>query len=161
MKTLALTIGALSLLAFAPPVRAQSTPAVIVSDCTTLSGLPTGPGQPLFEDTTGKLCGLGATGGTTTTKPAAAISTGYQQITSLSAAAGFTPPATTTFCLVIAEAQPLRFRSDGVAPTATVGAPMAVGQPFFFRMSIAGLTAIQFIQQASGGILNVSCFKDA
>ena len=160
-KLLALAFG-ISLLSLSPHVaRAQST-AIVVSSCTGIVMMPSTQ-QPLVEDTSGRLCGLPGTGsgGTQTTVPDSAISTGYQQLTSLVTATSFTPPATTTFCLVIAEAQALRFRADGVAPTATVGQPMAIGQPFIFRMSVANLSAIQFIGQSAGGIANVSCFKDS
>ena len=86
MKTLALAFGALSLLALAPNARAQSI-AVTVSDCSTLSGLPIGPGQPLFQDATGKLCGVGSTTTTRTIVPLdiATVTAGGTAVTALNA----------------------------------------------------------------------------
>lgn len=75
MKLFALAIGALSLLAVAPVARAQSTPAVVVSACSAISGLPTGPGSPLYIDQTGALCtAAGGSGETVTTSPKNALS---------------------------------------------------------------------------------------
>lgn len=161
LRALALILPLLSL-GIGTHARAQAV-AVIVSNCSVVSGMMPATEQPLYEDAKGRLCGLAGTGtgGSQTTTPDSAVSTGYQQLTSLSTATSFTPPALTTFCLVIAEAQALRFRADGVAPTATVGQTMAVGQPFIFRMPLASLSALQFIQQTAGGIANVSCFKDS
>ena len=88
-------------------------------------------------------------------------STGYQQLTSLASSTTFTPPALTTFCIITGEAAALRYRTDGTSPTSTVGVPLAIGQSVTFRMSIANLSAIKLIQQASGGIANVDCYKDA
>lgn len=158
--TLALVAASSALVLTAPHhARAQASVAAACS----AQSIPVGFGNayPTILQN-GDLCvGASTPSGTPTTiKPDSAISTGDQQVTSLSAAASFTPPALTTFCVLIPEAAALRFRADGTSPTASVGTPMAVGQPFTFRMSIANLTALKFIQQTSGGILNISCFKD-
>lgn len=92
--------------------------------------------------------------------PDFAISTGYVQLTSLASAVGFSVPANTTFCIVIPGVAPLNYRSDGVNPTASVGEPLAVGQAASFRMSAANLGALRFIQQSSGGVANIDCYKD-
>jgi hypothetical protein len=83
---------------------------------------------------------------------------GYVQITSLSTAVGLGPvPNDTIMVLIQAEAQGLRWRDDGVAPTASVGMILAAGQTF--QYTCPNLTLIQFIQQTSGAILNVSFYK--
>jgi hypothetical protein len=88
---------------------------------------------------------------------------GYQQITSLTAAAGLTVPTVTpeglngkpVFALVIAEGAAVRWRDDGVDPTATVGMPLAVGVPLQYD---GDLNKIRFIQQAATGIINISYY---
>ena len=80
---------------------------------------------------------------------------GYQQITSLSAATNLTVPSGATLAVIIPEAQNVRWRDDGTAPTSTVGMPVAVGVVLSYD---GDLKKIQFIQQASGGILNISYY---
>ena len=80
---------------------------------------------------------------------------GYQQITSLSAATNLTVPAGATLAVIIPEAQNVRWRDDGTAPTSTVGMPVAVGVVLSYD---GDLKKIQFIQQASGSILNISYY---
>jgi hypothetical protein len=88
---------------------------------------------------------------------------GYQQITSLSAAAGLTVPANDkagnkqqpTFALIIAEGKDVRWRDDGTAPTATVGMPLIVGVPLQYD---GDLTNIKFIETAASAKLNISYY---
>ena len=81
---------------------------------------------------------------------------GYEQITGLGSAKGLTVPTGATFCVVTCETEGIRWRDDGTPPTATVGMPLQNGA----SLSYSGdLTAIQFIQQAAGAILNVSYYK--
>lgn len=88
---------------------------------------------------------------------------GYQQITSLSAAAGLTIPQTTpdglackpTFALIVAETQGVRWRDDGTNPTASVGMPLAAGVPLQYD---GDLTKIKFIEQTASAKLNVSYY---
>lgn len=80
---------------------------------------------------------------------------GYQQITSLSASAALTVPAGATRAIITAEAQGVRWRDDGVAPTASVGMIL----PVLVTLSYDGdLNRIRFIQQAASAILNVSYY---
>ena len=85
---------------------------------------------------------------------------GYQQITDLDPAVGLTVPtknlsglaSTPSIALITPEAQAVRWRDDGVAPTATVGMPLAVGVTLQYD---GDLTQIQFFEQAGGAKLNI------
>lgn len=81
---------------------------------------------------------------------------GYQQITSLSAAAALTVPAGATTAVIVAEAQAVRYRDDGTDPSATVGMPVAVGVVLTYT---GPLTKIKFFEQTSGAKLNISYYK--
>lgn len=90
---------------------------------------------------------------------------GYQQITVLTASTGLTVPTvsnqtgiggTPSVALIIVEGQSVRWRDDGVAPTASVGMLLPVGTVFMYD---GDLTRIRFIQTAATAILNVSYYK--
>lgn len=85
---------------------------------------------------------------------------GYQQITSLSAAANLTIPTacaqSATLAVITAEAQAVRYRDDGTSPTASVGMPLAVGAALSYEGT---LSAIQFIEQTSSAKLNISYYR--
>jgi len=88
---------------------------------------------------------------------------GYQQITSLSAAAGLTVPVVDanglavkpTIAIITPEAAAVRWRDDGTDPTGTVGMPLASGVTLQYDGDI---TKIRFIQQAPGAIINISYY---
>lgn len=88
---------------------------------------------------------------------------GYQQITSLSSATNLTVPATDlnglnqrpTIALITCEGQAVRWRDDNVNPTASVGMPLAVGVTLQYD---GDLTIIKFIEQVSGGKINISYY---
>ena len=88
---------------------------------------------------------------------------GYQQITSLSSAANLTVPTQDkqgnlkqpTFALIVAETQGVRWRDDGVAPTASVGMLLAAGVPLQYD---GDLTNIKFIEQTASAKLNISYY---
>lgn len=82
--------------------------------------------------------------------------TGYQQITSLSAAASLTVPAGSRWALIIAETQAVRWRDDGTNPTASVGIPLATGTAFWYS---GALSSIKFIEQTASAKINVSYYK--
>ena len=65
---------------------------------------------------------------------------------------GVIPRGTETL-LLVPEAQAIRWRSDGTAPTAAVGYPLAVGAEL--RYTMAQFPALQVISQVAGAILNV------
>lgn len=91
------------------------------------------------------------------------VAIGYQQITSLSSAQGLTIPQTDktglyqrpTFALITAETQGVRWRDDGIAPTATVGMPLAAGVTLQYD---GDLNKIQFIEQTASAKLNISYY---
>jgi len=88
---------------------------------------------------------------------------GYQQVTGLSSAKGLTVPNMDvngfrigpTMVLITPEAQAIRWRDDGVAPTATIGMPLAAGVTLQYDGDIG---KIQFIEQTGGAIINVSFY---
>lgn len=88
---------------------------------------------------------------------------GYQQVTLLSGSTALTPPTTDAngslqkpvLAIIIAETQAVRWRDDGVAPTASVGMPLAAGVAFVYD---GDLTKIRFIEQVGGAKLNVSYY---
>ena len=80
-------------------------------------------------------------------------SLGYQQITNLSSAVGFTTvPSGTSYVVMTTEVAGIRWRDDGTAPTASVGMPVAAGASVSYTTSF---TKFQAIQQTSGAILDV------
>ena len=89
---------------------------------------------------------------------------GYQQITGLSAATKLTVPprdlsglaGTPRIAIITAEAQAVRWRDDGVAPTATVGMPLPAGVTLQYD---GDLSQIQFIEQTAGAIVNVTYYS--
>lgn len=81
---------------------------------------------------------------------------GYQQITSLSAATGFTIPAGTSYAVVQAESQPVRWRDDGTDPTATVGMRIPVGDALIYTAQT--MAKIKFIEETASAKLNVSYY---
>jgi hypothetical protein len=88
---------------------------------------------------------------------------GYQQITSLSASTALTVPTVDpnglnvkpTIAIIVSETAGVRWRDDGVAPTGTVGMPLAAGVTLQYD---GDLSRIRFIQQSAGAILNISYY---
>lgn len=88
---------------------------------------------------------------------------GYQQITSLSASTALTVPTVDvngnacrpTVAVIIPQTQAVRWRDDGVAPTASVGMPLAAGVTLQYD---GDLTQIRFIEQVAGAVLNVTYY---
>ena len=82
---------------------------------------------------------------------------GYQQ-TNVDAVTALTIPANTTpaFALITVEGQAVRWRDDGVNPTAAIGTPLAVGQTLKYDAN--SVTALRFISQVAGGIINVTYY---
>ena len=92
---------------------------------------------------------------------------GYQQITSLAASVGLTIPTTDgqgntckpNAVLLFPEAQNVRWRADGAAPTATVGMllPTTATQPFYYD---GDLNALRVIEATASAKLNVIYVED-
>ena len=80
---------------------------------------------------------------------------GHEQITSLSAAAALTVPAGAQVALITAQTQAVRFRDDGIAPTAAIGLPLAAGDTLTYE---GDLSAIQFIEQTASAALNIAYY---
>lgn len=82
---------------------------------------------------------------------------GFQQITTLSAAAALTIPAGTRKALIQAEGQAVRWRSDGTDPTAAVGMRIltTADRPAEITLEM-GLDAAKFIEETSGAKINVT-----
>jgi hypothetical protein len=78
---------------------------------------------------------------------------GYQQITATTTAFALSPPLGTVLILVQAEAQGLRWRDDGVSPTATVGYNIAVGGEL--RYDAGNMPALRLIASTAGAIANI------
>lgn len=83
---------------------------------------------------------------------------GFEQITSLSSSAALTVPSGATIAVVQAEGMDVRWRPDGAttAPTASVGMLLPAGAE---RVFDGGLSAVRFIQTASGAVVNVSYYQ--
>ena len=81
---------------------------------------------------------------------------GYQQITSLSASTSLTVPSYASVAVITVEGAGVRYRDDGTAPTASVGAPLAVGQSLTY---MGALSNLKFIQQTSGATINVLYYR--
>jgi len=89
---------------------------------------------------------------------------GYQQITSLSSATALTVPqrdltglvGTPRIAIITPESQAVRWRDDGVAPTASVGMPSAAGVTLQYD---GDLSQIKFIEQVGGAKLNITYYS--
>lgn len=87
-------------------------------------------------------------------------SLGYQQITSLGSAQALTVPqrdpgglaCKATLALITPLTQSVRWRDDGVAPTASVGMPLAAGVTLQYD---GDLNRIRFIQITASAELNI------
>jgi hypothetical protein len=133
---LALAIVALAA-AMLPPTFAGAQSAFVVADCAVVSGIPTGPNQPLVQDQTGQLCGFSAL--------EAAVSTGVihslpytDTATPLTGAATFTGT----------------WRNSG-ATAGTVGAPWAYVEATF-TADQAGTAYIDFSTDGATTVVSVS-----
>lgn len=80
---------------------------------------------------------------------------GFQQLTSIAASTALTVPKGAQGCYLQAEAQNVRLRDDGTAPTASVGMILVTNQIFEYT---GDPSKIRVIQVAASGILNVIYF---
>jgi hypothetical protein len=84
---------------------------------------------------------------------------GYQQIlaATLAVATALTVPSGAETALISCETGNVRWRDDGVAPTATVGMVIYATQPP--QVFAGDLTVLKFILSTAGAILNVSYYS--
>jgi hypothetical protein len=80
---------------------------------------------------------------------------GYVQLTSLATAVGLTVPVGATYAIIQAEAQAVRWRDDGVAPTAAIGMTIPAGGELRYDGNLRGIV---FIEAAASAKLNVSFY---
>ena len=88
---------------------------------------------------------------------------GYQQIVTLSASVGLTVPTQDvqglncrpTIAIITPETQGVRWRDDDVAPTASIGMPIASGVTLQYD---GDLGKIKFIEQTGTAKINVSYY---
>lgn len=81
----------------------------------------------------------------------------YQQITSLSSAAGLTVPDKATHAFLQPEAQNVRWRDDGVNPTSSVGMILVANDTLIYT---GNFSAIKFIEVSASAKLNVTYYKN-
>ena len=78
-----------------------------------------------------------------------------QYALSVATATNLMPPTGATISQICVETAPVRYRDDGIAPTASVGIPLAAG----WCGPYAGpLSAIQFIAQSGSPTIDVSYY---
>ena len=78
-----------------------------------------------------------------------------QYALSVATATNLTPPTGATIAQICVETAAVRYRDDGIAPTASVGIPLAAG----WCGPYAGpLSAIQFIAQSGSPTIDVSYY---
>ena len=111
------------------------------------------PESGLYDSTGAFRTSLSGAGvGSANTSPTTAGS--YQQANNFATSQPLPSiPADATKATVKVGAQPVRWRSDGVAPTAAIGMPAAVGDTLYFYG--AEIAAVWFIQTAATAILDV------
>lgn len=120
------------------------------------SELPVQTGQ---DSTSGNASPVKVTGNALHVVPKAGldgVAKGYEQVTGLSAAKGLTVPTGTTWALIQAEGQNVRWRDDGTNPTASVGMRLLVGEELTYTGS--SLASLKFIEEAASAKLNVTYF---
>lgn len=110
------------------------------------------------------LVGLGliATAAAQTTVPGLPlVALGYCQLSSIDASTALSScsggiPAGANFAVLQPEAQAIRYRDDGTAPTASVGYPVAVGASL---TRSGNLSAVRVISSTAGAKLNVLFYR--
>lgn len=80
---------------------------------------------------------------------------GYQQVTSISSAAGLTVPTGAVIALIQPETQSVRWRDDGTNPTTSVGMVIAAGETLAYT---GNLGAFKVIEVTGTAKLNVSYY---
>ena len=84
---------------------------------------------------------------------------GYEKITALGSVAQLTVPqdvGSPNMVLIEVEAQDVRYRADGIDPTAATGGLMKAGAQYEYT---GNLQSLKFIEVSAGAILNVNYYK--
>lgn len=83
---------------------------------------------------------------------------GFDAATLLTSITGLTAGITkgAVLLLIVPEAQAVRWRDDGTAPTTAIGQPLAVGAEL--RYTAHNLANLRFISQSAGALLNVTVY---
>lgn len=84
------------------------------------------------------------------------IPLGYQQILAPATSTGLLPATSADYAYIKVQEQDVRYRDDGVNPTATVGVVIQAGQGIWYT---GDLSAIQFIETTSGSEININYYK--
>jgi hypothetical protein len=82
---------------------------------------------------------------------------GSQEALGVVTSTALTIPAGATVAMITVETQPVRYRCDGTAPTASLGSLLAVGSTTTFRIN--GLSACRFIQTTATATMDVEYFS--
>jgi len=85
------------------------------------------------------------------------VPNGFQQIASVAASTGLTPPDRSHIALIQPSGGDVRWRDDGVAPTATIGMLLADGVVFLYS---GDLNAIRFILASGAPALNITYYRN-
>ncbi len=91
---------------------------------------------------------------TMATRDQVMVPKGFVQATTAGTATTLSPPAGSVYVLVQAD-NPIRYRDDGVAPTAAVGVRIPADGTLFYT---GDLTAFRFIGVASGAVVNLAYY---
>jgi hypothetical protein len=84
------------------------------------------------------------------------INRGFQAIPDLSVAVGLSVPSGSTLVILSIETSSIRWRDDGVDPTAIVGMLLLPGQTFIYN---GDLSAIKFIDVTSGAAIVANFYQ--
>jgi hypothetical protein len=92
--------------------------------------------------------------------PPSQICTGYFQISSGTTAFTVTAPAGSRWARVQVEVQNIRYRMDGVVPTATTGMLLSTTASTQYLFGMSDWTKFNAIPATSGGVFNIEFFAD-
>lgn len=87
------------------------------------------------------------------------IPNGFEQIAGAAASTALTVPTGSTKAFISVEDQEIRWRDDGVAPTATVGMLQKVGVERLYEGGVAGLAAFRLIELVASAEVNITYYK--
>lgn len=80
---------------------------------------------------------------------------GFQRITGLSPFITLSPPPNAISAIITVENSSVRWRDDGIPPTAFIGYPLAQNDELDYS---GDPSRLQFVDQSSGAILSISYY---